>query len=203
MSISVGDILRVVATVAWTDGNLQQNVFNAVITGSGGPFTDGDIADDAEAWVANMFANLVSNMSDECDGSSVAVYKYDAIDDDWDEVATVGWTFNPTGTIEQLPRGVAALILGRTTDPDVYGKKYLGGLIEANLTDGLCSSAFLITMLAVAADWITPFVGGTSGASWTPGVWSVVKGSLLPFVTSYTANAIPAYQRRRKRGVGI
>ena len=43
MSLTVGDVLKIVATIAWTDGDLAQNVFNAVLTGSGGPFDEDDI----------------------------------------------------------------------------------------------------------------------------------------------------------------
>jgi hypothetical protein len=187
----------------WTDGNVNQNVFNALLSGAGSPWSDADIADDAEAWLMNMYTNLNASQSDQIDGNEVIVYKYDPIDDDWDEVSSQSFAWNPSSTAEQLPRGTAPLIQLWTEDPDVQGKKYIPGSTEAALTDGLYTSAHLIDLLAFAADWFTPFAGGTSGATWNPGVWSVAQTAFKTGVDHIAASAIPAYQRRRKRNVGI
>lgn len=203
MSVADDAILRIVASALWTDGNVNQNVFNAVISGGGGPYSDSDVADDAEDWLDDMFANLTSGQSDEIDGNEVVVYKWDAGGGDWDEVASQSWSWNPTNTGDQLPRGVAPLVRLWTEDPDVQGKKYLFGTCEGNSTDGLLTSAFLIDMLAFAADWYLPFVGSATGATFTPGIWSVVGSLFVAGVDHIAASAIPAYQRRRKRNVGI
>lgn len=203
MSITAGDILRVVATIVWLDGNLNQNVFNGVVTGGGSPFADADIVADALDWVETMFANLPTHVSDECDGSQVQVYVYDAIDDDWDEVGTIAWVFNPTAATDQLPRGAAALINAKTLDPDVQGKKYIGAMVEDNLTDGLWVAGLVTALGNFADDWTTGFVGATSAADWQPGVWSPT-GTVFKAMSGTTiVPTIPAYQRRRKRGVGV
>lgn len=203
MSVTTGDILRIVASMLWTDGNVNQNVFNAVVTGGGSPWDDADIADDAEAWLDNLYANMTGSASEFLDGNEVIVYKYDAIDDDWDEVSSQSWTWNPTQVSEQLPRGVAGLVRLWTTDPDVQGKKYFPGLTEVSLADGLFDAGILVSLLAFAADWYTPFTGGTSGATWTPGIWSVADTVFRSAVDHLAVSSIPAYQRRRKRNVGI
>lgn len=203
MSITDGTILRIVASMLWTDGNVNQNVFNAVVTGGGSPWDDTDIADDAEAWLDNMYQNMTASCSDEIDGNEVIVYKYDAVDDDWDEVASQSWTWDPTITVDQLPRGVAGLVRLWTTNPDVQGKKYIAGLTEAGPTDGLWGAGTLTQLLAFAADWYLPFTGAVSGATWTPGIWSVAGTVFKAAVDHIAASAIPAYQRRRKRNVGI
>lgn len=203
MSIVSGEILRVVASLLWTDGNVNQNVFNAVLTGGGSPWADADVIDDAEAWLDNMYANLSSDVSDEIDGNEVIVYKYDALDDDWDEVGSQAWTWNPTQTSEQLPRGVAALARLWTTDPDVQGKKYLPGYTETSIVDGLFAASPITNILAFAADWYNPFTGASSGATWTPGIWSVVGTVFKAAIDHVATSTIPAYQRRRKRNVGI
>lgn len=203
MSLSPGDIVRVVASCLWTDGNINQNVFNALLSGAGSPWSDADIADDAEAWLDNMYANLTTHVSDELDGNEVIVYKYDVVGDDWDEVASQAFTWDPSSASDQLPRGAGPLVLLWTEDPDVQGKKYIPGTTEAGLVDGLFSAGVLISLLAFGADWYTPFTGGTSGATWNPGVWSVAQTAFKTGVDHLAANAIPAYQRRRKRNVGI
>ncbi len=203
MSITDGEILRVVASFLWTDGNVTQNVYNCVATGGGAPFADADVVDDAEDWLDNMYANIQGNVSQYMPGNEVIVYKYDAIDDDWDEVGSQAWGFTPTQNTDELPRGVAALVRLWTTDPDVQGKKYIPGLCEIGVTDGLFVGTTITALLALAADWYAPFVGAASGATFTPGIWSVA-GTVFKLAVDHVATStIPAYQRRRKRNVGI
>lgn len=203
MSVTDGEILRIVASMLWSDGNVNQNVFNAVVTGGGSPWADSDIIDDAEVWLDTMYDNITLSCSDELAGNEVIVYKYDPIGDDWDEVGSQSWTWAPSVAVDQLPRGVAALARLWTTDPDVQGKKYLPGFTEQAVTDGLLVAGSITNILAFAADWYNPFVGGTSGATWTPGVWSVVATVFKAAVDHIATSTIPAYQRRRKRNVGI
>lgn len=203
MSVIDTDILRVVASFLWTDGEINQNVYNCLVSGGGGPYTDQNVTDDMEDWLDNMYANFVTSMSDEIDGNEVLVYKYDSVGDDWDEVSSQSFTFNPTASVDQLPRGVALLARLWTTDPDVQGKKYIPGLVETNVTDGLFSGAIITNGLAYAADWYTPFVGSASGATFTPGIWSVAQTAFLSAVNHLAVSTIPAYQRRRKNNVGV
>lgn len=203
MAVPTNTVLRVVASMLWTDGNVNQNVFNCLITGGAGPYDDQDVTDDMEDWLDNMYLNLTTSISDELDGNEVLVYKWDTVGLDWDEVASQAWTWNPSQVLEQLPRGVAGLVRLWTEDPDVQGKKYLPGICEGDNEDGLLGGALLIAMLAFAADWYTPFVGAATGATFTPGIWSVLGSVFRLAVDHIAANAIPAYQRRRKRNVGI
>lgn len=203
MSVTEGSILRVVASMLWTDGNIMQNVFNVVPTGGSPPYDEVDVVDDMEDWLDNMFANLTIHVVDTVDGNEVIVYEYDGVDDDWDEVGSQAWTWDPSSATEEMARGVAGLVRLWTTDPDVQGKKYVGGLSESALTDGLFNSGALTALLAFALDWYTPFVGGASGATFTPGIWSVAGTVFKLALDHYAASAIPAYQRRRKRGVGV
>lgn len=203
MAVVTGDVLRIVVQFVWTDGNINQNVFNAQVTGGAGPWDEDDILDDADAWADNMYANFTTGVSDELDGSAIFIYKWDAVGQDWDEVGFQSWTWNPTNASDQLPRGTAGLINMRSEDPDVSGKKYIPGLCEGSLIDGLYDANVVIDLLAFGADWLTSFVGGTSGATWTPGVWSIVGLVFKAALDSISASNVPAYQRRRKRTVGI
>lgn len=203
MTVVDTDILRVVASMLWTDGNVNQNVFNCIVSGGVGPYDDQDVADDMEDWLDNMYLNLTTFCSDQLDGNEVIIYKYDSGDLDWDEVSSQAWTWDPSVASDQLPRGVAGLVRLWTTDADVQGKKYLPGLGESTSTDGLFTAGALVAFLAFGADWFTPFVGSATGATFTPGVWSVAKVLFLAGVNHIAASAIPAYQRRRKRNVGI
>lgn len=202
MSISDGTILRIAVSMLFTDGNLAMNVFNAVIAGSGAPWDEEDVVSDALDWVDAIYSNLTAAVTDELDGSEMTVYEYDSSDDDWDEVGTVAFTWNPTGAGDELPRGVAALLNCRTIDPDVSGKKYFAGLTEDSNQDGLWVAAAIASLADIAADWLTPFVGTETTADWAPVIWSVTKKTPYLMTGAFAAPTEPSYQRRRKRGVG-
>lgn len=203
MTVSTGTILRVVATLLWTDGNVMQNVFNAIISGAGGPWDNEDVAGDALTWIESIYNNLTNHVSDEVDGSQIQVYKWDAVGLDWDEVASENWVFNPSNITDQIPRGAAALLNLKTTDPDVSGKKYFGGLAEDRVTDGLWTATTVTDLIAAGVDWATDFVGSDTAADWDPGVWSPTQEAFLSAGVVIIIPFIPAYQRRRKRGIGI
>lgn len=203
MSVADGTILKVVVSMIWLDGNIMQNVFNLVVAGGSPPYDVDDVLDEIETWLDTLYANITTFVSDELDGSVFHVYEYDAGDDDWDEIGSLPWTWNPSNVGDQLPRGNAGLINLKTYNPDVSGKKYVGGWTETGIEGGVFSAASLAALAAYAIDWYTAFVGGTTGATYGVGVWSVAKTNFFLAVASVVIPAIVAYQRRRKRGVGI
>lgn len=203
MSITDGEILRLVASMIYGDGNINQNVYNAVVTGGGAPWDEDDIISDGVDWFDDMYTNVVNQVVTNLAGNEIIVYKYDSIDDDWDEVGSDAWVFDFTGAGDELPRPVAALVRLWTTDPDVQGKKYLPAHAESVLTNGLWTAGAVTNLLAFGADWLTPFVGAASGATFTPGIWSVAQTVFKAAVDHYATTTIPAYQRRRKRNIGI
>lgn len=203
MTIDVGDVLRVVAVISWLDGDIMQNVFNTAILSGTGPFDPVDVVDDMVDWMDGLYAELTSDVTGQVDGSEIRVYIYDDVDDDWDEVGIDAFTWNPSSAVESLPRGVALLLNAKTTDPDVSGKKYFGGLTEASVTDGILTAAVVTAGAAVAVEWFGDFVGSATGATFNPGVWSVKDTAHYPMSGTVIIPSIPAYQRRRKNGIGI
>lgn len=203
MAVTVGDILRVVAVMSYLDGDILQNVFNVAIASGSGPFDDADILDDMVDWLDNMYANLTSHSTDEVDGSECRVYFYDSVDDDWDEVGIEAFTWDPSAALEQLPRGVALLLNAKSSNPDVNGKKYIGALTEGAVDDGLFNAATITGAAAYAVDWFTDFVGSATGATFNPGIWSPTRTAFFEMGEVVIIPSIPAYQRRRKNGVGI
>lgn len=203
MTVTVGDILKVVAVMQWDNGNIAQNVFSVLIGGGSGPFANLDVVDDMEDWLDDMYANVAIRMHENMDGSELRVYVYDSVDDDYDEIGSGVWSFLPGNTGDELPLGVAALINAKTTNADVNGKKYLPGMVQTNVVDGLWEGTTLAALVLFGVDWTTAFVGATSAAEFTPGVWSPTRTLFFPFSGTEIIPTIPAYQRRRKQGVGI
>jgi hypothetical protein len=99
---------------------------------------------------------------------------------------------------------VAALITWNTYVSKVQGKKYFPGMSEGSQTAGLWIATVLSHLASVAVEWISGFNGLTdSDSHWYPGVWSLKTLSFQSFGTSGQIPDVPAYQRRRKAGVGI
>lgn len=203
MAISTGDIMRIVVSMIWDDGNIMQNVYAAQITGAGGPWTDADVLDDLEDWADAMYANLVSEVSSFVDGNEIFGYVWDPVGQDFDLFGSEPWAWLPTNVGSELPRGVALFLKAPTNDPDVQGRKYLGGLTENEVSVGLWDAGVIAAAVLYGGDWITPFIGALTTATITPGVWSVKNKTFHNFDTEVNIVTIPAYQRRRKRGVGI
>ena len=203
MSVLEGDILRIVAELAFADASLMQNVFNAVLTTEGGSTDDTDTVDDMVEWMEGMYANMSGNLHQDITTSEVVVYVYDPVDDDWDEVGRSPWTLTTNSGTHLLPRAAAALIAAESLDPDVTGRKYLGGLTEGGYENSAWVAAVLTNLGLFAADWVAQFVGTTTGGTFTPAVWSVPLGAVQAFNGVTFINSVAAYQRRRKPGVGI
>lgn len=114
------------------------------------------------------------------------------------------WNSGRPSGAEILPAGVAALPTWSTGFARSRGKKFLYGMIEANLVNGLFGSTTMANLALFAAGLVSALASGTTPAfSLQAGV--AVKGPPLtfrPFITGHTT-AVPAYQRRRKVGVGV
>lgn len=101
---------------------------------------------------------------------------------------------------DPLPPGVAALVTFPTLVSKVRGRKFIPGFGEGNTTDGLFASSTLTDMSEYGAIIAAPFIGASSALPWEFGV-PLTGGGFANF-SSYIARNVPAYQRRRKQGVG-
>lgn len=203
MSITTGTVLKAVVSMLWTDGEIAQNVYNFVITGGSGPWDEEDVVSDIIDYLDDLYATITLYVSDNLDGNSVYVYEYDSVDDDWDEIGSDSFSWDPTQVSENLPRPCAGLVRVWTTDPDVQGKKYIPGFTEASVVDGVLAGAVLPAMVDFGDTWWAPVVGALTTGTITPGVWSVAGTVFKAAIEHYAVNAIVAYQRRRKRNIGI
>lgn len=196
-------ILRAVAKFIMPDSVEMQAVFHLKFENTGGSDDHLDVLDDMAEYAEKVFSEMSGQMSENLTTTEVETFILDEIELDWDRVGSSAWTVTFAAAGNMMPHGVAALVLGRTVDPDVTGKKFMGGLVEAAIINSDWASGTLLAMLSFCADWVASFAGTSTGSSFTPGVWSLPKAAFFPFRDSYVANAISSYQRRRKPGVGI
>jgi hypothetical protein len=102
-------------------------------------------------------------------------------------------------TNQMLPHGVAGLLTFPTTTSKTRGRKFIPGLSEVACEDGVWLSACLTNLLDMA-DLYMDDVIYDSVYVMRPVLLST-KGNVLNY-NAYSASGTPAYQRRRKPGVG-
>lgn len=196
-------ILRIVATLLFPENVLVQNVFYSIFEDTGASADPDDVITDLTTWLHDAYDELAGQIPNTIEAQTGRVYIRDLIDDDWDEVGFGLMSDSFAGGSDMNVHGVAGLVHAETVDPDVMAAKYLAGLGEGTTTDGIFTAAVITAMGLFAIEWMTPFVGVATGGDFTPGVWSPTNLAFFDFGSSAIVNHIPAYQRRRKPGVGI
>lgn len=116
-------------------------------------------------------------------------------------IGTISWgsLFNPGGTSDNIPAGVAAVVLFRTIVGKVFGRKFLGQLMEGNVSGDSYSGTITAAIALYIADILSTFA--FTGATCSPGVLSTREGSFL-FFQEGELSQFPGYQRRRRPGTG-
>jgi len=108
--------------------------------------------------------------------------------------------YNPTPNDPALPPGVAALVKFLTPIGKVYGRKFIGGLIDTAQGAGVVSSSCLTALSnfggAIMSD---PAIDVNNWLE--PGVISTREEEFVPFTEHDVSDNI-AYQRRRRLGTG-
>lgn len=113
-----------------------------------------------------------------------------------------GGTTNGGAAGDAYAPGVAALITKPTLTPKVRGRTFVPGLSEAHVTDGLLDAGSLAALVDMATLLFNAFEGEASLIDYIPGVLSLASEVFHRFDSASVTN-VPAYQRRRKQGVGI
>jgi len=202
MSFTNGDIAKV--CLRWQVGiiGLAVNVFQASLTqATPHTLTTLDAVTELGDWISRILLPMAPHIVVSCDIMDLLVYK--KVGALWNLEGPAPYVFTPGSIGDPLPSGVAALIEAYTDTSRVQGKKYFVGLSETGQTAGLWVVGVLSAMLQSAVEWSTSFAGIVDPTGrWYPGVWSLKKGDFRVFVAHVSTKDVPAYQRRRKAGVG-
>jgi hypothetical protein len=100
------------------------------------------------------------------------------------------------------PAAVSGYLMGYTAVPKARGSKYVPGIAETQINEGEFTAPALVKLATLLAIYLADVSLG-SGASLEMGVLSKALGAFVSFTGSGLVESLPAYQRRRKQGVGI
>jgi hypothetical protein len=203
--------------MAWTHGDIAKidvqwyasgigfaaNVFQAkLLQDSPHSISDSYTTATMKDWIERVMAPMETHVVVDVDIVQASIYR--KVGPLWNLQGTTSIVFVPASIGDPLPSGVAALIRAKTYVSKVEGKKYLPGLSELSQTAGLWVAGVLSDLALVAVQWISGFDDLSDSTShWYPGVWSLKTLDFQSFAPDAVIPDVPAYQRRRKQGVGI
>ena len=198
---TIGEIIRVSLHYVQAGGGDIMNVFHFRLAGVS--VADDELLQDITEWVVDHWAVRWVQMASN--GCTLSHYDADIVTATGEVVRNIGGDIvDAQGTIanDVLPAGNAAYMLAYTAVPKARGSKYVPGISESEVTSGSLAVGYLADLALLLAIYLNPFLGG-SGATLQPGVASKVLETFVPFLISGAIDAVVAYQRRRKAGVGI
>lgn len=201
MGIDTGDIVRVVLTYDQVNSSDAQNVF--MFEAQSGENDDADILADWVYWAESVWGpDWVDFASQDVTLVQVDV---DTLNVDGTVKANIGSaTLAEQGSIAADPSGSAnaGYILAATAVPKTRGSKYVPGPSELDTSDNLITGDALADLALLLLTLVSLYEGDTTGLQYLPGVLSRTLMRFEAFNETGYITDVPAYQRRRKRGVG-
>lgn len=198
MPVALGDFFRLTADLIYKNTDHIQNVFY-FRNNNGNPINDAGLQVAAGEVLEDIYASLVSYISEEVDFNQILIY----IPTGNQSLPAIGWPTYTAGTAtgDVTAPGVCHLAYARTGIGRSIGKKFFGAFSESNMSDGLWTSAQnTVVNTAAQKTWGT-FVTST-GLSLTGVVYDRAAHQGRGAQVIVTTN-VPAYQRRRRQGRGI
>jgi hypothetical protein len=200
--ITVGDIIRVVFTYLMTGDDVAQNIFHFIVDSG----TENDLAafaGDVEQWLVDAISGNTGSISDELDLNRADIYKYNSGTGQFDLI--IDAVYNNTlgsSVAEMMPHGVCYLLQRLTENPRSTAQCFFPGVPENGVADGLITASTLPTLIQIA-DGLTDNLVTTSAAVLIPGTFSRATATFNKVIGIVGVPQEPAYQRRRKPGVGL
>lgn len=199
ITYSNGGAYRLVAMGQWNVTTEVRMIFDLELV-TGGTLSAAQGAEDADEFVTNLFTDMNTVL---WEGLSWYGCTFDALEGS-NVSGFIPLTAPVPGvaTTDPLPPGVAMLAFLPTGETRRQMRKFIPGLTEAAIgAFGGFGSGTVSAIAAILADYLlVPFVG-TNG-TWQYGTYNGDRTPAFAQPTALNVSAIPAYQRRRKQGVG-
>lgn len=199
--MDTGEILRTVLNHDMPNASIPQNVFHHIYIGPGAP--DQDIVNSVNAWILTEWGDAWAELA----AATVEIesFQCDVVNLDGTVARNLG------GLLVNVPGGLpgsfnaaatSGYLLGYTEEPKQRGSKYAVGMSESVIDDNLFDGVALGNLALLLGIYLAPIsVAGSDDL-----ISGILSRTLLQFV-QFNGNGLidsqPAYQRRRKFGVGL
>lgn len=200
MTIEAGDILKIVLEYVYPGAGTALNIFHYVY--AGGDEEDEDILDAIEAFFTAEWG--VSWQDLAAGDTEMDFFTAQTVDSAGLVIRDVGSRLlNIAGGLQGTvsPAANSSYMQANTSSPQVRGSKYIPGLAEDATAAGILEATAVVALTQMLADYVSQINLGP-GNNLFPGVISSRLAGFTIFAGNGLINSIPAYQRRRKIGVG-
>ncbi len=201
MAIVGGTSLKVAQEINMPDAVTAMNIFYFE-TDFAAPQTEQTLLDWLEPWVEALFTSVDGEMSDLVELGEFTLYAYSVLYDRWDNKGTAAPTVVGTEVGSMLPHGVCGMVRAYSTNPRSIARKYLAGFGDAQQSNGVWGAPTLAALAAFGVLWATS-ITVSAGNFMHPGVFDNTLKIVHRFTGTEVVLSEPAYQRRRRPGVGI
>lgn len=202
----VDDILRATLVMDNQDAQIANMVFNfRVISGSEANYTT--IVTAIGNWVSSAAVGVLDSISSSIASVSIDLAERNVGTHQWDGKTSLVYTgFTGTGVDPAYANGVAAVVRFITETARRQARKFVPGMMEAQITGNSLSAAVIADMVLLGVDLNDDVTAG--GATLRPCVYNDNSGSVFyetasDFIQTVIVNTFIGYQRRRQPGDGI
>lgn len=203
MTVSNGDIIKLVVEAILDEGTIVQNVYY-LLAELAAPQADQSILNALETWVESAYGNLTVEMSNTVTFQDIVADIIEWDTDHWETTYHIGTEdidTVPAGTGDPFPNQVSAFATFNTTRPKSKGRKFLFPFDELMALGSYLTAPAVSSIVDYAADILTTIVLGPFNEL-VPGIVRSSVNEFLEFRSAVVTNVLGT-QRRRRPGVGI
>lgn len=200
MTITNGDVIKMTLEYLYPGAGVAMNVFHYAYLGA--DLTDSVAVAALVDWVETEWAPTWVDIASTT--ATLANAVFEVVNVDGDILVNLGTEIlDIDGTVagEVMPAAVSAYIAANTATPGVRGSKYVPGISETMADNGVFNATALAQIAFLLLDYLDT-VNVSAGNNFFPVVRSTKLAGFPRLLTAGTLNTLPAYQRRRKQGVG-
>lgn len=196
----VGELLRATVNYIIPNASAVQNVFYWRLDIANIP--DADVLTFFDDWFTNDWGSRWADVASQ--NAVLSTVDLMVVNGDGTVLRSVGTAIiGLTGTVvsETTSAAVSAYLSADTALPKTRGRKYVPGVSESGVLNGLFDVATVANLILLLTEYLADF-NPQGNAIFKPGVLRTAINLFQAFTGSGEVVDVPAYQRRRKPGVG-
>lgn len=203
MTVSNGDVIKLVVEGLLEDGTIAQNVFY-LLAELAAPQADQSVLNALETWVESAYAEVLGAMVDDLTFNDIVADVIEWNVDKWETTYHIGTEdvdLTPTSTFDAFPNQVAPFATFNTIRPKSKGRKFLFAFADDTALGSYLTAGTVTAIVDFATEVLTTIVLGPFNEL-VPGIVRTGVNQFLEFQSAVVTNVVGT-QRRRRPGVGI
>jgi len=196
------EVFKVTLFYAMPAASQPQSVFHFKLFG--GDLTDAEVISLINGWIVNDWGpawEVFASQNAEIVASEIQAVNLDGtINRNLAATTHTGLQGTVASNID--PAAVSGFFYAPTTQPRQRGRKFVPGVADISTVNGVFTPGALSALINLAVTYLLRLPGPSDVPRLLPGVLSTTLLEFVTFLSTAQATDVPAYQRRRKPGVG-